>query len=78
MKPGDRVIFNGKDPWLGDDFNLRYGGDKCAVLLVRGNPFDDCKVAFDSFPQCNWRDKHNWFYVPEDCLILIKEDAHDA
>ena len=73
LKPGDRAIFNGKDIWMCDDFNLRYGGDKCTVLVVRGNPFDDCQVAFDSFPKCNRRDDKNWFFVPTDCLTLIDE-----
>lgn len=71
IKVGDKAIFNGKDPWLGDDFNNRWRGDTCTILGIRESPFEDAKVAFDSFPKVNWRDIHNQYLVPADTLQPI-------
>lgn len=74
FKVGDRAIFKGetwgKEEWH-FEMNKRYGGDTCTILETRGTPFDDCKVAFDSFPNCNHREYHNWFFVSQDSLVLI-------
>ena len=70
MKTGDRAVFIGGEKWL-TDLNERYSGKMCTILEMRGNPFGDCKVAFDDFPQCNYRENCNWFYVGQDTLQQV-------
>lgn len=67
MKIGDRAKYIGGSPWQKD----RYVGDMCTILEVRESPFNDCRVAFDSFPECNHRDYFNWFYVSQEELEII-------
>lgn len=73
---GDKAIFDGKETYgengqFQSGLNAMYGGDTCTILESRGFPFDDCRVAFDSFPSCNHREYHNWFMVSKNNLIKI-------
>lgn len=66
FKVGDRAVYKGEKDW--PEMTRIYGGDFCTILEVRGTPFDDCRVAFDRFPNCNHREHHNWFYVDQKTL----------
>lgn len=70
MKIGDMAIFDGNDEYS-PGLNNMYRGDTCRILEMRTAPFNDCCIAFDSFPPCNHRDYHNRFYVYTENMKIL-------